>query len=103
LWLTQRLGNGFPYGTFVVNLSGSFALGFLTLVLAKMRPVPMDLVWLVAIGGLGSYTTFATYELDSYRLCLDRRWLVLSAYWLGSPLLGLLGLYAGTLTARLFR
>jgi len=104
LWIAERFGTAFPYGTFAINLSGSFALGLLSsLLLARSLSLPPDLVLLAAVGGLGSYTTFATYELDSFRLLSEQRWLALAAYWLGSPVLGLLGLYLGTLLGRLWR
>lgn len=104
IWIAERFGTAFPYGTLAINLSGSFALGLLSsLLLTRSLALPPDLVLLVAVGGLGSYTTFATYELDSFRLLSDQRWLALAAYWLGSPVFGLLGLYLGTLLGRLGR
>ena len=63
-----RIRSRFPWGIFVVNLSGSFALGVLT-GLALEDPVAG--VW--AVGFLGGYTTFSTASYDSVRLLRERR------------------------------
>ncbi|HLJ66512.1 MAG TPA: fluoride efflux transporter CrcB [Chloroflexota bacterium] len=56
-------GREFPWGTFTVNLSGAFALGLLT-------ALPLDHVAVLLMGaaGIGSYTTFSTWMLESHRL-----------------------------------
>lgn len=66
-WVRSRARTGFPLGTAVVNLSGSFLLGLLSgLVLARVLPT----AWGSALGTglLGGYTTFSTASVETLRL-----------------------------------
>lgn len=66
-WIGRR-GGAFPWGIFVVNVSGAFLIGFLV---TWMEPRFEDVSWLrtaVLTGFLGAYTTFSTLSLDTYRL-----------------------------------
>ena len=70
-WAAQRFGAAFPYGNLIINLSGSLILGlFMTLVTERFLVDPQ---WrlLVAIGFLGSYTTFSSYTYESLSLVLN--------------------------------
>lgn len=96
----QWFGTGFPYGTFIINLSGALVMGFFTtLVLEKMLTSP-DLRSLFAVGFLGAYTTFSTYALDTSVLLHGGQWLKALAYWGGSAVLGLVSLELGSAIAR---
>ena len=91
--LSHGFGAAFPFGTFFVNLSGAFAMGWFSS-LAIFRTLP-DLRLLIAVGLLGSYTTFSSYELDAYKLLVSGQGQVAALYWIGSPILGLLGVECG--------
>lgn len=65
LWLAQRLGADFPYGTLLVNITGSFILGFLVAWGATRGGLSVELRLLVAVGFLGSYTTFSSFAVES--------------------------------------
>jgi CrcB protein len=92
-----------PYATFVINLSGSFAMGLLmALVLERGLAIAPEVQLLLATGFLGSYTTFSTFELEFVTL-LRRSVAWAIAYWAGSAILGAISLYIGILTARLIR
>lgn len=102
--LTIRLvGAGFPWGTLIVNVTGSFALGFIATLLA-LRIVPHSEVVRLgfAVGFLGAYTTFSTYEFESSQLLSDGQWLLASANLLGSVAAGLLAVRLGIVLARRF-
>ncbi len=66
--LALRLGWASLIGTFVVNVSGSLALGFLLAFWLTRTSYPPGLQLLLAVGFIGSYTTFATLMWDSFRL-----------------------------------
>ena len=67
LHVRRRLGPDFPYGTLLINVSGSFALGLLT-GLAEHQGAPAALVTVLGTGLLGAYTTFSTFTVDSVGL-----------------------------------
>ena len=103
----QRLSGGappavFPFGTLVVNATGSFVLGVLGAVLARPGdPARADLGWLLlGVGFCGGYTTFSTFSLDTLALLETRGWLVASANVLGSVAAGLAGVGAGMAIGR---
>ncbi|NEP63667.1 MAG: fluoride efflux transporter CrcB [Symploca sp. SIO2G7] len=104
LWFTQQFGSNFPYGTLFVNLTGSFLMGFfVTLVLERGVNIPPELRLLIAVGFLGSYTTFSSYKLDTLNLLNEARWHLAVTYWAGSAILGILSLYLGMIFARFLR
>jgi len=100
LAIPRALGDGFPWATFLINATGSLAMGLLIGWLARRgEGAPRDVQLFVATGILGGYTTFSTFSLDAIRL-IEREQIVLAALYVGgSVLLGLAGLWAGlTLT-----
>jgi len=100
LAIPRALGEGFPWATFLINATGSLAMGLLIGWLARRgEGAPRDVQLFVATGILGGYTTFSTFSLDAIRL-IEREQIVLAALYVGgSVLLGLAGLWAGlTLT-----
>jgi CrcB protein len=66
--VTERAGSQFPWGTFVVNLSGAFAFGVLI-----GAGVAGDGLELAGVAVLGSYTTFSTWMYETHRLAEDGR------------------------------
>ncbi len=96
---TGAPGSAFPYATFLVNLSGSFAIGVvLTLLTARVA----DPVWrlLLVTGFLGGYTTFSAFTFETVALLQDDRWGRAVLYVVGSNLLGLLACWGGVLAVR---
>jgi len=68
VWAGSRLGATFPYGTFIVNVTGSLILGFLFTILTERIANATELRWLLAVGFLGSYTTFSSFAVESTSL-----------------------------------
>ncbi|NJK37209.1 MAG: fluoride efflux transporter CrcB [Oscillatoriales cyanobacterium RM2_1_1] len=89
LFWIQKKGTRFPYGTFFVNLTGAFVIGFLSIFVVKVG-FPVALQKLLITGFLGSYTTFSSYILDTTVLFKNRGKFLGYFYWLGSPVLGFL-------------
>ena len=99
LGFNQWLGTAFPFGTFSINLSGAFLMGFFTHLAVERSLISPNLRLLIAIGFLGSYTTFSTYELDAEKLLTVGQW-QMPLYWIGRAFLGVLCLEFGSFLAR---
>jgi CrcB protein len=94
--------SGFPYGTFAVNVLGSFAMGVWIAVMANMMPSrAKDLHLLISVGFLGGFTTFSAFTIDTF-LLMEKGMMVESVlYVIGSFIVSLLGLIAGMYLIRL--
>ncbi len=100
-WVAQRMGASFPFGTLIVNLTGTLILGiFLTLATERFLIDPRWRV-LVAIGFCGSYTTFSSYTYESVNLILTGQTTLGVLNLLGSALLGGMVMLAGIYIGRL--
>lgn len=98
--IVRRNATGFPWETLIINVTGSFVLGVLFGLFTERLEVAPWLRVAVMVGFLGSYPTFSTWSLESYRLVEDgAHWLAL-ANLLGSLIAGLLAVYAGVMIAR---
>ena len=101
VWLARQIAGTFPYDTLVVNLTGCLAMGFFfTMATERVPAISSELRLLVAVGFLGSYTTFSTFSLDTLRLLANRNLFVALGYWLGSAGLGVAGIQLGSVLAR---
>lgn len=98
--VTGRLGAGFPWGTLVVNATGSFVLGLLFVLSQERTDLPAEIRGPVLIGFLGAYTTFSTFMLESWRLVELGAWLAAAANMGGSLAVGMIALLAGLAVGR---
>ena len=99
-FVSRRAPGAFPLGTFVVNITGAFALGFLFTVLTEQLTVASWLRAAVTIGFLGAYTTFSTFSFETYRLTEDGALGLAAANALGSVAAGLAAVYIGIVAGR---
>ena len=93
--LTAAFGSRFPFGTLVVNVSGSFAMGWLYALFAERMHIPPEMRLLAMTGLLGAFTTFSTFSVETLALLQAGRLLAgianvvlgvalcLAAAWLG--------------------
>ncbi len=98
-WIGRRTG-AFPWGIFVVNISGAFLMGLLV---ELMEPRFEDATWVrtaVLTGFLGAYTTFSTLSLDTYRLLDEGHLMSALANSVGSIVLGLVAVWLGLKAGR---
>ena len=98
--IVRNFSATFPYGTLLINVTGSLALGFF-LVYSTDR-VLLDPRWrlLVAVGFCGSYTTFSSYAFESFALMEQGQWLLVGLNALASNALCLAAVLAGAVLAR---
>jgi fluoride exporter len=93
-------GATFPYGTFLINVSGAFVMGFFATYITTHGLVSPELRLWLAVGFLGSYTTFSTYALETSMLLQEGSLRSGFLYWMGSAILGWVALEVGSAIAR---
>lgn len=103
-WEVGRLlpwsGTGFPWATFVENVSGGLVLGVLMVLLLEVWPPHRYLRPFLGVGVLGGYTTFSTYMLETRDLLADGHLPTAFVYLGGSLLAGLAAVWLGITVAR---
>lgn len=96
----SRAAAPFPTATFVINVTGSFILGFfLTLATERMNVNP-HLRLAVAVGFVGAYTTFSTFEYETAKLMEERGYLLAFLNVTLSFIVGLAAVWGGIAAAR---
>lgn len=70
-YVAARVGIGFPYGTFIINITGSFALGVLSVLTTERALIHPEWRTFIGVGFLGAYTTFSSWEYETFRLIED--------------------------------
>lgn len=90
----------FPLPTFVINIVGSFLIGFLMIVFADKIEVNENIRMAVIVGFLGAFTTFSTFEMEVYGLVRERELLTGFLYLFLSVLVGFVGVVAGVALGR---
>jgi CrcB protein len=69
--IMTRLGGKFPLGTLVINVTGSFLIGFLMTILTERFKLDPNWRLLLVVGFLGGYTTFSSFEWETYSSVRD--------------------------------
>jgi CrcB protein len=95
LWAVERLGAAFPWGTLLINFSGSCLLAVF-LAFAASR-VDLDPRWrlLIATGFFGAYTTFSTYANEAVALARAGEWISAAGYVVGTNAICIVGVLLG--------
>jgi len=99
-YVGSRLGTRFPYGTFVINLTASFLIGFVMTLLAERTHWSPNWRYLIPIGFIGGYSTFSTFEYETFRVFQDGEFLIVGLNIVGSVALGFLSVWLGVITGR---
>ena len=98
--LSRALGSALPYGTFVINIVGCFAMGLLMTIIVDREMLPAAWRLFLCVGFLGGFTTFSSFGYEALMLLTEGRMLAALAYAGGSVVLGLVAAAAGVLCAR---
>ncbi len=104
VWLSQTVTSGvaaWPWATFIVNVSGCFALGLIATHLRERPPEAPHWHPLLGTGFCGAYTTFATMQLELVRMIDHERFGLAFGYALASVLAGYLAILAGASVVRM--
>jgi fluoride exporter len=95
-----RLFEKFPFPTFFINITGSFLIGFLLILLTDKLEVNDNLRMAIIVGFLGAFTTFSTFEMEIYGLVQERQLVMALVYLLLSVIVGFIGVVAGVWLGR---
>ena len=98
--VSRALGSSLPYGTFVINIVGCFAMGLLMTIIVDREMLPAAWRLFLCVGFLGGFTTFSSFGYEALMLLTEGRLLAVLAYVGGSVVLGLVAAAAGVLCAR---
>ena len=98
--IVGRSVRAFPWETFVVNVTGSFVLGFAFTVMTEQLTSGAWLRTAVTVGFVGAYTTFSTLAFETYRLIEDGAVALAAANVFGSAAAGLVAVYLGVVAGR---
>jgi CrcB protein len=94
-----RIGVRFPYGTLVVNISACLVIGFTLTWLSERAEISPAWRYLVAVGFIGAYSTFSTYEWETLSTLRTGAFALASLYAVGSLILGLAATWCGAVLA----
>ena len=100
-FVTQRMGLRFPFGTFLINVSGCFLIGFFMHLLAERGVLDAHWLYIVVIGFIGAYTTFSTFEYETMRELQDGQFGLGLLYVASSLLVGFVMVWLGAQAAKL--
>lgn len=100
-FIAARIGEAFPWGTLVVNVAGSFVIGFFSTLTAPDGGllVPTDVRVFVMVGFCGGYTTFSSFSLQTLNLVRDGEFLFAGANVLLSVTLCMIFVWIGHVSA----
>lgn len=98
--VSKAIGSALPYGTFVVNVIGCFAMGLLMTIIVDRELLPASWCLFLCVGLLGGFTTFSSFAYEGLMLLNEGRLLAVLTYVGGSVGLGLVAAAAGVLCAR---
>lgn len=98
----KYLGDGLPYGTFIINLVGCFCMGLLMTLIVDKGLLPPIWRLFLCVGFLGGFTTFSSFGYETLTLLTEGNILMAVCYAAGSTVLGLLAAGVGVWTANIF-
>jgi CrcB protein len=102
-YVSNRWGTKFPYGTFVINISASFLIGLTITLLAERMSWSPNWRYLIPIGFIGAYSTFSTFEYETFRSVQDAEFLMAGLNVVLSLVVGFISVWCGVIAGRAVR
>jgi CrcB protein len=99
-WITGFVISSFPYGTFLVNITGCFLVGFLVFYTERLGTGALNWRLFLITGFCGGYTTFSSFSFENVQIMSNQQVFTALLYTFGSIAIGFLATYMGILTAR---
>lgn len=96
----RAFGPAFPWGTLIVNILGSLAMGLLIGILARRAGTPNEVRIFLTTGLLGGFTTFSAFSLDAVNLWERGEITMAAGYVFGSVIISIMALFAGLMLIR---
>jgi fluoride exporter len=103
-WVGGYIGNRFPTrfpaGTFIINCTASFLIGFVITVLSERTDWSPNWRYLIPIGFIGGYSTFSTFEYETFRVFQEGEFLISGLNVVLSVVVGFVSVWLGAVTGR---
>lgn len=100
LYVSSRMGSRFPYGTLVINVTASFLVGLVVTILAAKTHWSPNWRYLIPIGFLGGYSTFSTFEYETFQLFSSGEMLMAGLNVIFSVAAGFVAVWLGAITGK---
>jgi fluoride exporter len=99
-YIGNKMGTRFPYGTFVINITGSFLIGLVLALLTVKTQWSPNWRYLIPIGFIGGYTTFSSFEYETLRTIQDGQIGLGLLYVAASVVVGFVAVWGGMIAGR---
>ena len=101
--IAAAFGEAFPWGTLVINVTGSLVIGFFGAItqVETAGPHRVTIIQFVMVGICGGYTTFSSFSLQTLILLQKRQWLFAAGNMLGSVILCMIAVWLGWMLGEL--
>jgi len=99
-YIGNKMGSRFPYGTFVINITGSFLVGLVFALLTVKTQWSPNWRYLIPIGFIGGYTTFSSFEYETLRTMQGGQIGLGLLYVAASVVVGFVAVWGGMIAGR---